>query len=345
MKKLDNTFTTELTIWYALNHRDLPWRKDKDPYHVWVSEIMLQQTRVEAVREYYLRFMKELPTIQALANADEQTLLKLWQGLGYYNRVRNMHKAATTITYQLNGQFPKTCSKIKDLSGIGEYTAGAIASICFDQQEPAVDGNVLRVMSRICEDYSDIKEAATKKRANEILKGLYPKENCGDFTQGLIELGALICVPKGRPKCEICPVADYCKAKENGTQMQLPVKSQKKPRKEVEKTVFVLRSGDKTAVVKRGNKGLLAGTYEFPNIDQQLSTEEAIKKVEEWGCHPIDIKRQVAEKHIFSHIEWHMTAYYFSCKEENAEFCWVTDEELEKDIPMATAFGKFKEKR
>ncbi|MGF6376761.1 A/G-specific adenine glycosylase [Clostridiales Family XIII bacterium PM5-7] len=343
MKNLDQNFTKSLTRWYAENHRDLPWRKDKDPYHVWVSEIMLQQTRVEAVRDYYHRFMQALPTIEALAQADEETLLKLWQGLGYYNRVRNMHKAAVTVTTELDGQFPRDYESIKTLSGIGEYTAGAIASICFDQREPAVDGNVLRVMSRIQEDYADIKEAATKKRVRETLAALYPDQNCGDFTQGLIELGALICVPKGRPKCELCPVSGYCKAMTNGTQLALPVISQKKPRKEVEKTVFVLRSGDKTAVVKRGNKGLLAGTYEFPNIDMPLSTDEAIRTVENWGCHPIDIKRQVEEKHIFTHIQWNMTAYYFTCKDQSSDFLWVTGEELERDIPMATAFGKFKE--
>ena len=231
VKALDYIFTETIMTWYRQNQRVLPWRSDREPYHVWVSEIMLQQTRVEAVKSYYQRFMETLPDIKDLAEADEQTLLKLWQGLGYYNRVRNMRKAAETVREDYGGYFPRSYEDIKGLSGIGDYTAGAIASICFDEPTPAVDGNVLRVMSRLTEDYSDIKAAATKKRFTALLEKLYPKENCGDFTQGLIELGALICIPNGRPQCELCPVAGFCSARRNNTVMELPVKTAKKAAK------------------------------------------------------------------------------------------------------------------
>lgn len=340
-RELDLTFTQAMTDWYGENKRDLPWRKDKEPYHVWVSEIMLQQTRVEAVREYYTRFMKELPTVKALAQADEQTLLKLWQGLGYYNRIRNMHKAAAVVEEDFGGEFPKSYEEIKTLPGIGDYTAGAIASICFDQRIAAVDGNVLRVMSRLCEDYEDIKSAAMKKRIAAYLAALYPKRDCGDFTQGLIELGALVCVPNGPPKCNLCPVRSYCKARAAGTTNQLPVKSSKKERKKVKKTVFLLHCGGKIAVRKRGKGGLLAGLYEFPNVDQELSTEEAVKQVEDWDCHPRDLQRKAEHRHIFTHVEWDMTGYYFSCDSENEEFQWVSESEMEKEIPLPSAFGYF----
>ena len=340
-RELDLTFTQVMTDWYRENKRDLPWRKDKNPYHVWVSEIMLQQTRVEAVREYYLRFMKELPSVSDLAEADEQTLLKLWQGLGYYNRIRNMHKAAAVIEDDFGGNFPKTYEDIKTLPGIGDYTAGAIASICFDERVAAVDGNVLRVMSRLLEDYEDIKSAAMKKRIAAYLQALYPDQGCGDFTQGLIELGALICVPNGPPKCDYCPVSGYCKARAAGTTTLLPVKSSKKERKKVQKTVFILRCGGKLAVRRRGPKGLLAGLYEFPNVDQEMTAEQAVRQVEEWGARPRDLQRKAEYRHIFTHVEWEMTGYYFSCDSENEEFQWADEKEMEEEIPLPSAFGYF----
>lgn len=340
-RELDFTFTRTMTDWYGENKRDLPWRKDKNPYHVWVSEIMLQQTRVEAARDYYIRFMKELPAVSDLAEADEQTLLKLWQGLGYYNRIRNMHKAAEVIQEELGGSFPTEYEEIKALPGIGDYTAGAIASICFDQPVAAVDGNVLRVMSRLCEDYEDIKSAAMKKRMAVYLQKLYPAENCGDFTQGLIELGALVCVPNGPPKCEVCPVRDFCQARENGTVGRLPVKSSKKERKRVKKTVFILRCEGRVAVRKRGKTGLLAGLYEFPNIDQELTAEEAVRQAEDWGCRPRDLQRKAEFKHVFTHVEWEMTGYYFSCDSENTDFQWADEKQMAEEIPLPSAFGYF----
>ncbi len=343
-KAIDFTFTQRLMDWYLENGRDLPWRKDREPYHVWVSEIMLQQTRVEAVRDYYLRFMKALPTVGDLAAADEETLLKLWQGLGYYNRIRNMHKAARTITEELGGVFPDEYEEIRKLSGIGEYTAGAIASICFDRREAAVDGNVLRVMSRLLNDDSDILGSSFKKRISAFLKELYPEKNCGDFTQSLIELGALICVPSGEPKCELCPAALYCRAKEEGTAASLPVRLTRKQKKKVKMTVFILQCGDRTAVCRRAGRGLLAGLYQLPNVEEELSAEQAVALAESWGAKPRDLLRKTEYRHVFTHVEWDMTGYYFSVGRMPDDFLWVSEKELEKDIPVPTAFGYFLQK-
>lgn len=341
-KPLDDSFSTVMISWYKQEGRDLPWRRDKEPYHVWVSEIMLQQTRVEAARDYYARFMTELPDIKALAAADEDTLLKLWQGLGYYNRVRNMHKAAVEIMDNFSGIFPCDFTSIRSLSGIGDYTAGAIASICFDQRVAAVDGNVLRVMSRITENYGDIKSQKVKREMAEKLSELYPKSGCGDFTQALIELGALICVPKGAPKCDICPAAKFCQALANETVSELPVKAAKKERRKVKKAVFILKCGDKIAVRKRGKDMLLAGLYEFPNVDAELTADEALMQAEEWGCQPLDLTQTREYTHIFSHVEWEMTGFYINVNKAAEDFQWVTEKQIEEEIAIPSAFGYFK---
>ncbi len=353
-KALDRSFTSAVIGWYAENCRDLPWRKDRRPYHIWISEIMLQQTRVEAVREYYLRWMESLPDIQSLAEADEEQVLKLWQGLGYYSRARNLQVAAREIMKQHGGAFPTEFDKIRALKGIGDYTAGAIASIAFDQRTPAVDGNVLRVMSRINADYSDIKSAATKKKVSAQLTDLYPEAGCGlcgDFTQGLIELGAIVCVPNGRPQCEICPVAEFCRAKEAEVQMELPVKAEKKARRIEERTVFILTEGNleeggRMAVRKRPAEGLLANLAELPNILGEMTPDQALQKAWEWGCSPTGLTRSAKFKHIFSHVEWHMTGYYITCgdcgmPEEGEPFRWVTAEEMEAEVPLPSAFQYF----
>lgn len=342
-KKPDKQFTEKLVTWYKKEKRDLPWRVDRSPYHIWISEIMLQQTRVEAVKEYYRRFIKALPELKDLAEAEEETLLKLWQGLGYYNRVRNMQKAARTIMDEYDGVFPETYDEIKGLSGIGEYTAGAIGSICFNLKTPAVDGNVLRVMTRILEDDGDIKKTAVKRRTGEVLRELYPEEDCGAFTQGLIELGAMVCVPKGNPECSICPVKEYCGAREKGTMLSYPVKSRMKERTVVLKSVFILKKGNRTAVRKRDENVLLGGLYEYPNVDLRLTINEAAEQLEAWGLKPVNIERTSEYRHIFSHVEWNMTGFYFTVEEENRDFRWVSEEEMEKDIPLPSAFSYFRE--
>lgn len=332
-----------LIPWYEAHKRELPWRQDKEPYHVWLSEIMLQQTRVEAVKEYYRRFLTTLPTIADLAEAPEEQILKLWEGLGYYNRVRNLQKAAQTICADYAGVFPSEYAQIRSLSGIGDYTAGAIASICFDAPTPAVDGNVLRVYSRLLADDANIDLQTTKKRITRKLQETYPRKNPGIATQALMELGATVCVPNGAPRCDVCPVAEICQAREQDTWRDLPVRSEKKKRKIVDKTVFILLTEDTVALHKRSASGLLAGMWEFPNVDAKLDKQEAVTQVTGWQVEPVDLLMQTSYTHIFSHVEWHMTAYYIRCRRTNKKWKWVTKESLDETYALPSAFRPFRE--
>jgi len=326
--------------WYRENARDLPWRKDKNPYHVWLSEIMLQQTRVEAVKAYYIRFLKELPNIEQLSKVEEDKLLKLWEGLGYYNRVRNLQKAARVIMDNYDGVFPTDYHQILSLPGIGEYTAGAIASICYEQAAPAVDGNVLRVISRIIENYESIEKLVFKKQVSDRLKTVYPRGQCGDFTQSIMEIGAIVCLPNGTPKCVICPAESFCMAHKNNQEELLPVKKKKKARRIEEKTVFVLSCGDHIAIKQRMDESLLSGLWELPNIPK-VDMKEAIGIASQWGVSPIIIEKEIEKKHIFTHIEWRMTCYYLRCQTQTEEFTWVSKEQLEKEFALPTAFRQF----
>ncbi|MCI6240470.1 MAG: A/G-specific adenine glycosylase [Clostridium sp.] len=332
-----------LIPWYEAHKRELPWRQDKEPYHVWLSEIMLQQTRVEAVKEYYRRFLTTLPTIADLAEAPEEQILKLWEGLGYYNRVRNLQKAAQTICADYAGVFPSEYAQIRSLSGIGDYTAGAIASICFDAPTPAVDGNVLRVYSRLLADDANIDLQTTKKRITGKLQETYPRKNPGIATQALMELGATVCVPNGAPRCDVCPVAEICQARKQDTWRDLPVRSEKKKRKIVDKTVFILLTEDTVALHKRSASGLLAGMWEFPNVDAKLDKQEAVTQVTGWQTEPVDLLMQTSYTHIFSHVEWHMTAYYIRCRKTNKKWKWVTKESLDETYALPSAFRPFRE--
>lgn len=332
-----------LIPWYEAHKRELPWRQDREPYHVWLSEIMLQQTRVEAVKEYYRRFVTALPTIPDLAEAPEEQILKLWEGLGYYNRVRNLQKAAQTICAEYTGVFPSEYAQIRSLSGIGDYTAGAIASICFDAPTPAVDGNVLRVYSRLLADDANIDLQTTKKRITRKLQETYPRKNPGIATQALMELGATVCVPNGAPRCDVCPVAEICQAREQDTWRNLPVRSEKKKRKIVDKTVFILLTEDTVALHKRSASGLLAGMWEFPNVDVKLDKQEAVTQVTGWQAEPVDLLMQTSYTHIFSHVEWHMTAYYIRCRRTNKKWKWVTKESLDETYALPSAFRPFRE--
>lgn len=295
--------------WYRKSKRELPWRSRVNAYRVWVSEIMLQQTRVEAVKPYYERFLKEFPTVKELAEAEEDKLLKLWEGLGYYNRVRNMQKAAQQIMEEYDGQFPDTYEEIRSLKGIGNYTAGAICSFAYGIAKPAVDGNVLRVVSRVLGSREDIMKAATRTKVEQALEEVIPKEEAADFNQGLIELGAMVCVPNGEPKCAECPVEQFCQARKQGIERELPVKTKAKSRRIEQRTVLVFKDADTIAIRKRPDKGLLAGLYEFPNIEGNLSEDEVIAYSKSIGLSPIRIKKLPEAKHIFSHIEWQMTGY------------------------------------
>ena len=331
-----------LLPWYEENKRDLPWRRDREPYHVWLSEIMLQQTRVEAVRGYYTRFLEALPRVEDLADCDDDALHKLWEGLGYYSRVRNLKKAARQIVAM--GGFPKTHEQILALPGIGDYTAGAICSICFDLPEPAVDGNVMRVVSRICNDETPIDLPARKKAVQEALRGIYPTE-AGAFTQALMELGATVCGPNRKPDCENCPCKAFCQGFQKGTAEGLPVKPAKKARREENRTVFILSCDGKYALCRRPEKGLLAGLWQFPDVPGKLSTEQAIGQVEKMGLKPREIYRQVEKKHIFTHVEWQMTGVYVEVAEPDGDVSWFTEAQIEKQAALPTAYRQFWEDR
>ena len=336
---------TPLVEWYHKNKRDLPWRDIQDPYRIWISEIMLQQTRVEAVKPFYARFLDALPTVSDLANAEEDKLLKLWEGLGYYNRVRNMQKAAQQIMEIHGGEFPRDFEAICKLTGIGNYTAGAIGSFAFGIPKPAVDGNVLRVISRVTGSYDDIMKASTKTKVEEQLEAIIPKDAACDFNQGLIELGAIVCVPNGAPKCEECPLAYLCEANQKGIQAELPVKKKAKERRIEKKTVLVIRDGDCLAIRKRPSKGLLAGLYEFPNLEGHLTEEQVVAYCKKIGLSPLRIQNLEAGKHIFSHVEWHMIGYSIRVDElENScteDMIFIHPEEVEQEYPIPAAFETY----
>lgn len=349
-KKLQNIFTAEQTAhllsWYRKEKRALPWRATKDPYRIWLSEIMLQQTRVEAVKPYYERFLKTCPSILALAELDEERLMKLWEGLGYYSRARNLQKAARDVVSRWNGDMPSDYESLLELSGIGEYTAGAIASIAFDVRVPAVDGNVLRVLSRLSGSFADIADPTTKKNYRETLLPLIPTD-AGDFNQALIELGATVCVPNGEAKCASCPMREVCVAATEGLTDVLPVRSAKRPRRIEEMTVLIIRDGDRTVLHKRAPKGLLAGLYELPNVNRWIDNEALPALIRSMGFDPLRIERLEDAKHIFTHVEWHMQAYSvtvtpeFDGKSGNSGLILVQNDDLHRDYAIPSAFSAY----
>ena len=333
-----------LLPWYRENKRDLPWRVDREPYHVWLSEIMLQQTRVEAVKGYYARFLATLPTVGDLAQCDDDAIHKLWEGLGYYSRVRNLKKAAQVVMDAHGGVFPGEYGPVRALPGIGDYTAGAICSICFGLPTPAVDGNVLRVIARIQDDPTPIDLPARKKEVQNLLAAVYPPE-AGDFTQALMELGATLCGPNRKPDCEKCPCKEFCLGHQRGTAESLPVKSPKKAKRQEELTVFILRWGNSFALEKRPPSGLLADLWQFPNTPGALDAAGAMKWAGERGLKVSDIRRISEKKHIFTHIQWNMTGIYLELSEKPEAFQWFSEEQIEKNAALPTAFRQFWEER
>lgn len=339
-----NQITEPLLHWYERNARDLPWRENSSPYRVWISEIMLQQTRVDTVIPYYGRFLAELPTVAALASVPEARLLKLWEGLGYYSRARNLRKTARIIMENYGGEFPEEYGDILALPGIGEYTAGAIASIAFGKPVPAVDGNVLRVVCRLTGSRSDAADPKTRTRVREALQEIYPSEGCGDFTQSLMELGATVCLPNGAPRCEACPLAEFCTAGNDGTVAEIPVKAPKKSRKIERKTVLLLVRGDEVAVRRRTGQGLLAGLWEFPMLDGHPGKAEVLAFLQQNNVQVKELAESVTAKHIFSHLEWHMNGWLAECPEAGGppEFTWVTRRRLKSEMALPTALKAFR---
>ncbi len=334
-----------LLEWYRENARTLPWRKSRDPYRIWISEIMLQQTRVEAVKPYFYRFLEELPDIKSLAEVPEEKLLKLWEGLGYYSRAKNLQKCARKLMEQYNGRMPEDFEAILKLPGIGSYTAGAIASIAFSVPMPAVDGNVLRVISRVLGDRGDITKPAFKKQIESLLKETMARECPGDFNQALIEVGALVCVPGGEPKCLVCPLAFLCKTKRDGLWKEIPYKPPKKQRKIEERTVVILEKGGKTALRKRPPIGLLASLYELPNAEGRLGEEKILKLFKLKKKEILSIEKLPQARHIFSHVEWDMSGYRIQIDPdagEDGELIFADKRELKEKYPLPNAFSAYK---
>ena len=328
----------KLVGWCAAVRRPLPWRLSPTPYHVWVSEIMLQQTRIEAVIPYYARFLEALPNIRALAEVEEDKLLKLWEGLGYYSRARNLQKAARQVLAEYNGELPRKARELKKLPGIGDYTAGAIASIACGEPEPAVDGNVLRVLSRLLENSGDILSPAVKKSVTSLLREHYPSgEAAALTTEGLMELGETICIPNGAPKCELCPWKSLCRAHQNGTEENYPVKAPPRPRRIEERSVLLLRWGDRWAIRQREKKGLLAGLWEFPNEPGAVTEEELRAR--------FPMAERIAPcgraRHIFTHVEWHMEGWLLDLKRPLPGLTWETAAEIRSRYSIPTALKAY----
>ena len=339
-KEILKSLPGRLLVWYRENARDLPWHRTRDPYAVWVSEIMLQQTRVETVLSYCERFLAQLPDLSSLASCPDDVLHKYWEGLGYYRRADNMKKAARVIMEKHGGIFPASYEDILSLPGIGPYTAGAISSICFDEKRPAVDGNVLRVLSRLTEDPSPIDRSATVRMWEQELLEIYPDTGSGAFTQSLMELGATVCLPNSMPVCAVCPMQDLCRAKKAASFSDFPVRGDRKPKKQEAFTVFLFDHDGKTAVRKRKESGLLQGLWEFPNVPGILSEQEAVREAERMGVSVVAVERQLNRRHLFTHVTWQMRGYVVRCADELPVFTWCTRSELEKTYAVPSAFRK-----
>lgn len=334
---------TPLLRWYYSQARILPWRENPQPYYVWISEIMLQQTRVEAVKPYFDRFITTLPTVQALAEVPEDDLLKLWEGLGYYNRARNLQKAAQQIMHEHAGSIPASYDALLALPGIGRYTAGAIASIAYHIAVPAVDGNVLRVITRIIASLEDIMKDKTRKMIEANLQAIMPADKAGDFNQALMELGAMVCLPKGAAKCPLCPLKQLCLSHAEDCTDQIPVKTPKKARRIETYTMLRLQYQDKIAFQQRPKHGLLANMWELPHIEGHLPLE-AIKK------HALNLGWQIEllqalppAKHIFTHIEWQMIGYAITLHAlpNQNNYHWLNREERVENFAVPTAFKAY----
>lgn len=335
-------YTNTLIAWYHQQKRDLPWRQSNNPYHIWISEIMLQQTRIEAVKKYYLRFIKEIPNIETLATIEEDKLLKLWEGLGYYSRARNLQKAAKEIMKTANGKFPTTYIEILKLPGIGTYTASAISSICFNEPQVTIDGNVLRVYTRFYNDYSPIDQPITKTRIQKSLLKIVPKES-GSFNQALMEIGETICLPNGKPLCSNCPLKQDCLANQKNTIQELPNKSIKQDKKEEKYTVLIYQYQNQLAIYKRTTETLLNNLWAFPTISTHLSLPKLKKYLKENKIIYQEITRGINHTHIFTHKKWLMKSYIIklTTKENLENLSFIPINTIKSEYAIPTAYKSF----
>ena len=341
MEKQLQKIIQPLLAWYATHRRELPWRLDKEPYHVWVSEIMLQQTRVEAVKRYYARFIATLPDVKSLSEVPEDRLLKLWEGLGYYSRARNLKKAAEAIMRDFGGAFPDTCASLKKLPGVGEYTAGAIASICFNEKVTAVDGNVLRIAARVTGSRENVLLPEVKKKIGALLLQILP-DNAGAFNEAMMELGETVCLPGEAARCGECPLRSGCVAYMEGLTAELPVRVRQMHRRQERRTVLLLTAADgSVAVEKRPDKGLLAGMYQFPNAEGFLTDGEIREKAEAGGMRALEVTYIRDAKHAFTHLDWLMKGYRVRIDNPSGAYRWVTPEEVQGQYAVPAAFKPF----
>ena len=332
-----------LLAWYDIHRRILPWREEVSPYRTWVSEIMLQQTRVAAVLPYFQRFMEAFPTVEALAQADTERLMKLWEGLGYYSRARNLQKAARILTEQYGGRFPETYRELTALPGIGDYTAGAILSIAFGQAVPAVDGNVLRLAARITGSRLDVLDAKNRKIFRSWMAAAMSQERPGAYNQALMDLGATVCLPPGAPLCGNCPAGDFCIARQEGCQARLPVRSPKREKRTEKRTVLLLECEGRFAVERRSASGLLAGLWQLPNLTGERTADEAMAEAAALETQPAQLCRELRRTHVFTHIRWEMVCYHIRCRCAPPRFVWASPAELRETYALPTAFRIFLE--
>ena len=335
-----------LLAWYRQHKRVLPWRGQTDPYRIWVSEIMLQQTRVEAVIPYYERFLRELPDVRALAGCPLSRLNKLWEGLGYYSRVRNMQEAAVQILEKYGGAFPRSRKELLTLKGIGEYTAGAIASIAFQEPVSAVDGNVLRVIARLTGYRQNILDTSAKKEITAWTADIIPRQAPGEFNQAFMDLGAMICVPNAVPLCGSCPLEAWCTARRDELTDSIPLRLSKTRRKTEERTILLIQDGSRTALCRRPEKGLLAGMYEPVNLEGFLEAEQALDWVKDHGLVPLHVEKLPDSKHLFSHLEWRMTGYRIRVSSlessGNRELLFADSGEVGRTYAIPSAFRAYR---
>ncbi|MEE3467011.1 MAG: A/G-specific adenine glycosylase [Eubacterium sp.] len=335
-----------LLDWYSKNKRSLPWREAPSPYHVWISEIMLQQTRIEAVMGYYERFLERLPSVRELAEVEDDELMKLWEGLGYYSRARNLKKAAIRVTEEFDGELPADYELLVSLPGIGSYTAGAIASIAYGLPEPAVDGNVMRVLMRFLDRDDDVMSQRVRREVEELLREVMRDVVAtGDFTQALMELGEVVCIPNGEPLCDACPLKELCRGRASGRASELPVRKAKTKRRIEKRTIFVIRdSAGNVLIRKRPDTGLLAGLWELPSVDGHLKkaeVEAAVSGIADGDCEAI--QRLPAARHIFSHVEWDMIAYEVRVTPHHiVGATWANPHDLDAKFALPTAFSAYR---